>query len=83
MTITKQEVKTVYTIELTFKDYADAREKALKDDFRLGAFEECDMENETVGVIRNEFETLQFRKTTETLRYIVRLLGFDGVENYG
>ena len=83
MRITTQEVKTIYTIELNFKDYADAREKSKDDVLALGAFEECKLEDTTVGTIREELETLQFRKTAKTLDYIVKKLGFDGVVNYG
>ena len=84
MTVTKKEVKTIFTIELSFNDYAEARERAASDEFRMGAFDECDIvEDTTVGTIRYEFENLQFRRTAKTLDYIIRKLGFDGVTNYG
>lgn len=80
MKITKKEVKTIYTIEISFKEYCDFRhESALQK--ALGAFEGVDLEDTRLGTIAEEFKKL-FDKT-KTLQYIVQELGFDGIENYG
>ena len=82
MKITKKEVKTVYTIELTFKDFAEIYTGA-KDDVMcdvMNAFSNSDLDNTTIGNIKNEFVSLS---DVNTIKYIVYKLGFDSIENYG
>lgn len=86
MKITGKEVKTIYDIEINFKDYCELRSKAKGNTAAevMGAFEDTNLEDDTMGTLRKEFCNLQFKSdSVKTLQYIVRELGFDGVENYG
>lgn len=86
MKITKKEVKTIYSVELSFKDYCELRTKAKGSTIAevMGAFADTNLDDETMGTLKNEFCNLQFKSdSAKTLQYIVRELGFDGIENYG
>lgn len=81
MKITEKKVRTIYTIDIQFKDFADIFCKALEDDWRhQSEFGEFNLKDTTIGNIKSCFENLREAKT---IQYIVRKLGFDGVENYG
>lgn len=81
MKITKSEVKTLYRIDIQFKDFADLFNAAKSDEWRPeAAFKEFDLSDTTLGNINTCFKTL---KEAESIKYIVDKLGFDGVENYG
>lgn len=81
MKITSSEVKTIYTIDIQFKDFSEifcaAKEDEWRHDSELGEF---DLNDTTLGNIRKCFESL---REARSIQYIVRKLGFDGVENYG
>lgn len=86
MKIMKKEVKTIYSIELSFKDYCEFRTKARGNVVAeaMGAFAHANLDVETMGTLKNEFCNLQFKSDgAKTLQYIVREIGFDGIENYG
>lgn len=86
MKITGKDVKTIYDIEISFRDYCDLRSKAKGNATAemMGAFKDTNLEDDTMGTLKKEFYNLQFASDgTKTLRYVVRELGFDGVENYG
>lgn len=81
MKITKSEVKTIYTIDIQFKDFAEIFNAAKSDEWKSeSVFKEFDLTDTTIGNIGSCFKGL-----TETayIEYIVSKLGFDGVENYG
>ena len=81
MKITKSEVKTIYTIDIQFKDFAEIFNAAKSDDLKPeAAFKEFDLNDTTLGNIVSCFKGL---KEAASIRYIVNKLGFDGVENYG
>lgn len=82
MKITKKEVKTIYEIEISFKDYCMIRVDAKTDVIAelMKAFENVNLEDTTMGTLKIDFEKLE---DTHTLQYIVRKLGFDGITNYG
>lgn len=82
MKITKKEVKTIYEIEISFKDYCKIRTNAKTDVIAevMKAFENVNLDDTTMGTLKFDFEKLD---DVNTLKYIVRKLGFDGVENYG
>ena len=82
MKITKKEVKTIYEIEISFKDYTTIRIDAKTDVIAevMKAFENVNLNDTTMGTLKFDFEKLD---DVHTLQYIVRKLGFDGIENYG
>lgn len=82
MKIVKSEVKTIYTIHVDFRDFSRVYTEA-KGDLRCevtGAFAGVDLDNTTLGYMNKVFRSQWDANTT---RYIVRQLGFDGVENFG
>ena len=90
MKTTQIKVKTIYDIEIEYSDFSAIFVKAKKDITRLGAFEEFNLDDTTIGNIRKCFESLNThcfsehcKQSCEDLQYIVRALGFDGIENYG
>lgn len=86
MKITEKEVRTIYHIEISFKDYCELRSKAKGNTIAelMGAFKDTNLEDSTMGTLRKEFCNLEFKSdSAQTLQYIVRELGFEGVENYG
>lgn len=81
MKITETRVKTFYTLDLEFKDFSKIFCEAKTDEWRhRSEMGEFNLNDTTMGNIRDCFYNLQEPKTVE---YIVRKLGFDGVENYG
>lgn len=81
MKITSKKVKTVYNIDIQFKDFSDIFCAAKADEWRPdSALGEFDLTDTTIGNVRKCFEAL---KEPKSIQYIVRKLGFDGVENYG
>lgn len=81
MKITKSEVKTIYTIDIQFKDFADIFNAAKSDEWRpKAAFSEFDLTDTTLGNVGSCFKGL---KEAASIAYIADKLGFDGVENYG
>lgn len=81
MKITSKKVKTIYNIDIQFKDFSEIFGEAKADEWRPNdALTEFDLTDTTIGNIRNCFEALRDAKG---IQYIVRKLGFDGVENYG
>ena len=93
MKITKATVKTQFEIEIEFKDFADAFVKYGSEDgecYRIlypKAFEGEDLEDTTVGSLREIFKTLNSptakRRHGDTYAYLAKCLGFDGWENAG
>lgn len=95
MKILKSTVKTIYSITLSFHDFLTIFLYASHDDFRKieGVYEkqECefsnwDLTNTTMGNIMKawqEFCHPFYQYQARDIRYIVKLLGYDGVENYG
>ena len=81
MKITKSEVKTIYTIDIQFKDFANIFSAAKSDEWKpKAAFKEFDLTDTTIGNINNCFKGL---REVDSIKYIVDKLGFDGVENHG
>ena len=92
MRTTKIEVKTLYSIRFNFHDFCKIFAGAKNDPARGNAFAKFDLEDTTIGNIKDCFDSLRgvtfFMKDggkqhAEDIQYIVRKLGFDGVENYG
>lgn len=81
MKITNSEVKTIYTIDIQFKDFANIFSEAKSDEWKPeSAFKEFDLADTTIGNIGSCFKGL---KEAASIEYIVSKLGFDGVDNYG
>ena len=90
MKVTKQEVKTIYTIEITLRDFIDALMAYSKDEFdraiHKGAFKHLnanDVEDEKLANIKKYFKSFKNDDEVATKDYVVNFLGFDGVVNYG
>ena len=90
MKTTQIKVKTIYDIEIEYSDFSAIFVKAKKDITRLGAFEEFNLDDTTIGNIQKCFKALdahcfseRCKQACEDLQYVVRALGFDGIENYG
>ena len=89
----KIEVKTIYNIRFDFHDFLKIFVAAKNDRTRIHEFENFDLEDTTMGNVRKCYESLgelvifqsveQSKQKAENLQYIVRELGFDGIENYG
>ena len=87
MTIIKTEVKTFTNIALNFKDFVEII-NAFKDNenntiFHPKAFDFADLNDMTVGNIRNIMQKFQFKSNKDTLDFIARHFGFDGWHNAG
>jgi hypothetical protein len=81
MKITNSEVKTIYTIDIQLKDFANIFSAAKSDEWKPeAAFKEFDLTDTTIGNINTCFKGL---READSIKYIVDKLGFDGVENYG
>lgn len=82
MKIVKAEVKTIYTLHVDFRDFVKVFTEAKEDPMCeiMSAFDNVDLDNTTLGYVSKVFRS---QWDAETTRYIVRQLGFDGVENYG
>lgn len=93
MTKTKIEVKTIYNIRFNFRDFCKIFEDAKTDPCRIHAFEDFDLDDDSMGNIRNCYKSLdvisilspaeKVKQNCENLKYIVNKLGFDGIVNYG
>lgn len=93
MKTTKIEVKTFYTIQIEYKDFQKIFVKA-KGSLVCeanGAFKDFDLTDTTIGNIRNCFKLLgdtmamspSCHQRCKDLEYIVRELGFDGIQHFG
>ena len=81
MKITKKQVKTLYTIDVQFRDFSQVFSAAKTDEWRPNsAFKEFDLNDTTVGNVRDCFQNL---KEAASIEYLVSKLGFDGIDNYG
>jgi len=88
---TKQiQVKTIYDIEIEFKDFTKIFTEAKNDPTRIDAFQDFNLDDTTIGNLRDCFKNLsafcfdpRCEQACKDLRYIVRKLGFDNIENYG
>lgn len=86
-------VKTHYDIRFDFHDFVKIFTEAKKDPTRINAFEDFDLDDTTMGNLRSCFLSLgdlsfflsaeQSKQKCENLKYIVRKLGFDEIDNYG
>ena len=92
MKTTAIEVKTIYHIRFNSADFSKIFMEAKNDVTRINAFGNFDLEDTTIGNILNCFKSLgewnwgnieKERQKTENIEYIVRKLGFDGIENFG
>lgn len=88
----KIEVKTIYNIRFDFHDFAKIFAAAKEDPARINAFSDFDLDDTTMGNLRNCFDSLRGcsffladngRQRVKNLEYIVNKLGFDGIANYG
>lgn len=87
MTITKQEVRTIYDIQFTHADFLGVvewyRESEAQRILFPNAFD-FELKDETlVSAVRNFFEKMQFRGTGDTAGVIAKYFGFDGWLNAG
>lgn len=85
MTITKAEVKTIYSIEITEAEAFDIAKKAETDKMNyLETFKWVKKEGEGTSAERfsARFNTFNGLDANET-RYLAEKLGFDGVVNHG
>lgn len=82
---TKMEVKTIYNIEFDLTDFTKIFMEAKDDVTRINAFSKFNLEDDTMGNVKSCFNEIckLLGNNAEDIRYIVRKLGFDGVENYG
>ena len=87
MKITKQEVKTTYEISIDFKDWVNAIENYKDNEnpkiFFPKAFDKFNIEDTTMGNLRNGFQNINFKGNGDTFNYIARFFGFDGWSNAG
>ena len=87
------EVKTIYSIHFDFHDFVKIFTEAKKDPMRINAFNNFDLDDTTMGNLRDCYKSLgklslllsaeESKQKTDNLQYIVHKLGFDGVDNYG
>ena len=87
------EVKTIYDIRFDFHDFLKIFVEAKEDPARVGAFDNFDLEDTTMGNIRECYKTLgrmsfflsfeESKQQSKNIEYIASKLGFDGVANYG
>ena len=83
-------VKTIYNIQIEYIDFCNIFTEAKNDPTLLDAFKDFNLNNTTIGNIRSCFKMLdahffsdRCNQACKDLEYIVRKLGFDGIENYG
>ena len=85
-------VKTVYDIRFDFHDFCKIFAEAKDDPCRIGAFDNFNLDDTTMGNIRNCFHSLDElslfsedhgKQKCKNIQYIVKKLGFDCVDNYG
>lgn len=83
----KSSVKTIYTIALTFHDFLTVFVYASQDKTRYSEeFAHWDLTDTTIGNIKKAWKDIchpWYEYKTKNIQYIVRKLGFDGIENYG
>lgn len=84
----RQEVRTIYTIEVQFKDYIKAKEayanKIETNTYPLiypNAFEGDDLNDFTTPTLCREFQ--RSNRHGDWGKFIAQYLEFDGVENHG
>lgn len=87
MKITTTEVKTFYSISIEFKDWVNAIEnykaKEAPKICHPRAFETFNIEDTTMGNLRNGFRRIDPIGNKDTFEYLARFLGFDGWQNAG
>lgn len=87
MKITKTEVRTTYSISIDFKDWTNAIEAYKeKESYRIchpKAFDGFNIEDTTMGNLRNGFHNINFKGNADTFEYLARFFGFDGWSNAG
>lgn len=86
-------VKTHYNIRFDFHDFAKIFAEAKEDPARIHAFDNFDLDDTTMGNLRTCYKSLgklsfflsaeESKQQCENLKYIIRKLGFDEVDNYG
>lgn len=82
MKIIKQEVRTKYNIEVSFKDFTDAKVAWMKDDtLQILYAKAFDNSDTTMGTLNKEFS--EFPQSGARAGLIAKCLGFDGWENAG
>ena len=88
----KIEVKTEYSIRFDFHDFCKIFAEAKNDPCRIGAFDNFNLDDTTMGNIRDCFHSLDElslfaedhgKQKTKNIQYIANKLGFDKVANYG
>ena len=84
------EVKTIYNIQIEYLDFYNIFVAAKDDPTLIDAFEDFNLNDTTIGNVRKCFKMLEAsvfsdrcNQACKDLKYIVRKLGFDGIENYG
>ena len=85
MKITKQEVKTFYSISIDFKDWTKAienyKDKETPHILFSKAFDNFNIEDTTMGNLRNGFHNISFKGNGDTFKYLAYYFGFDGKTN--
>lgn len=86
-------VRTHYKIRFDFHDFVKIFTEAKDDPIRIGAFDNFDLNDTTMGNLRACYKSLgklsvflsaeESRQQCKNLKYIVRKLGFDEIDNYG
>ncbi len=80
------EVKTIYHIDIEFTDFDKIFREAATDNWRSQSeLQNFNLQDTTIGNIRSCFKSLDgtSEQDYKNLRYVVRKLGFDSIENYG
>ena len=80
------EVKTIYDVRFNLDDFTIIFENAKNDPSRIHAFENFDLDDDSIENIKECYISLGelfSKESAENINYIVRKLGFDGVQNYG
>ena len=75
MTVVQKEIKTIYHIHLTVEDMKEALYKSL--------IIKQDQQEEFIKRFKNILWNGEDNLKTRALQEIVRILGFDGIVNYG
>lgn len=87
MKITKQEVKTFYSISISFNDFVKAIEtykaKEIHQISYSKAFDKFNIDDTTMGNLRNGFQNISFKGNGDTYGYLAKYFGFDGWQNAG
>ena len=89
---TKAEIKTVQTINIPVSSIKEILKMVQQDNLKDIYWKNpkinlSDLDSETWTSIKKNFLKMwsvgSTREDTETIQYIIRLLGFDGIENFG